>query len=66
VFGHWADLDQLDRFERLDEVPRSQVVCLAGGDDLFAAVEVCDTERACEQLAPVIALTAVIGQARER
>jgi hypothetical protein len=32
-----AELDQLDRFERLDEVARAQVVGVAGVDDLVPA-----------------------------
>ena len=48
-----AELDQLHRLERLDEVARAQVVGLAGADDLVvAAVVVGDPEGALEAGSP--------------
>jgi hypothetical protein len=60
-----AELDQLHRLERLDEVARPQVVGLAGVDGLLGPVQVGDVEGALEQVAPVVALAAIVGQALE-
>jgi hypothetical protein len=61
-----ADLHQLDRLEGLDEIPGPEVVRLARADDLFGSIGVDDAERTFEQLAPVIALAAIVGQPLER
>ena len=61
-----AELDQLNRLERLDEVARAQVVGLAGAHDLVGRLGVGDAEGALEQVAPVVALAAVVGQPLER